>query len=90
MFHSPQYHTACQIQKLILGQMGLEISQANQTPKPMPEGKKPKLTPSELANLAKSWDLIENRKRILRGKGLPKPIEPATKKRPITQETFRE
>ena len=34
---------------------------------------------SALAQLTRSWDTLENRKRILRGRGLPKPVEPANK-----------
>lgn len=75
MFWNPQYHTACQIQKKILAAMGLEMQHANQTPKPMAEEKSPKLKPSELCSLAKAWETIEERKRILRMKPKPKDIE---------------
>ena len=70
---TPQYHTACQIQKLILGKMGLDLLQANQTPK---VGKiKTDLSPSELCSLTKAWSELEDRKRILRNKPLPKAAE---------------
>lgn len=71
---TPQYHTACQIQKKILAMMGLEMQQQNQTPK---ESKiaAPKLKPAELCSLTKAWTELEERKRILRMKGLPKAVE---------------
>lgn len=87
MFWNPQYHTACQIQKKILESMGLEFQRANQTPKPIE--KAPKLKPAELCSLAKAWELIENRKRILRNKGLPKSID-ADKPRKAARPTFTE
>ena len=36
-------------------------------------------TPTQRASLAKAWDTMEDRKRILKGKGEPKPVD-ATKK----------
>lgn len=33
------------------------------------------LRPVEMCSLVKSWSDLEDRKRILRGKGLPKPVE---------------
>lgn len=79
MRHSPQYHTACQIQKLILKKMGLGMQQRNQTPKPMDEAKVDELKSTELCALASAWEKIEDRKRILRMKGLPKPVDSAVK-----------
>lgn len=35
----------------------------------------PALKPAERSTAMKAWDILENRKRILRGKGLPKSIE---------------
>lgn len=87
---APQYHTACQIQRLILDQMGLEMAQKNQTPKPMPKGLKPSLKPGELCALTKAWSELEDRKRILRGKGLPKPIEAKEKPRGPVHQAPRE
>ena len=88
MFHTPQYHTACQMQKRILDAMGLEMNHAGRTPKPMKNC--PKLRPGDIANLVKSWDLLENRKRILRGKGLPKPLEAPQKPKKALPATFTE
>jgi len=34
-----------------------------------------------LSNLIKAWDCAEDRKRILRGRGLPRPSEPTSKGR---------
>lgn len=75
MIYPPQYHTACQIQRKILAAMGLDLLQRNQVPKSTEEGKKVKLKPSELCSLTAAWDKIEERKRILRMKPLPKAIE---------------
>lgn len=35
----------------------------------------PELSPRDRATAARAWDILENRKRILRGKGLPKSID---------------
>lgn len=75
---SPSYHTACQIQKKILSAMGLEFLQSGQTPKPIEKG--PPLTPGELSSLSKAWDTLEDRKRILRFKPLPKAQDVPIKK----------
>lgn len=86
--HVPQYHTACQIQKKILEALGLEMQQANQTPKPAPNA--PKLRPAEICSLAKAWSDIEERKRILRMKGLPKPVEANSGPKKAKPKTFVE
>jgi hypothetical protein len=65
-----QYHVACQIQRKILGKMGLEFQQANRTPKPTDADCD--LSPKDLSLLAASWNTMEERKRILRMKPLPK------------------
>ena len=70
--------------------MGLERQHANQTPKPIKDA--PKLSPKDLCSLTAAWDTLENRKRILRNKPLPKAQEverPKDKRRPV-HETFRE
>lgn len=36
---------------------------------------KESVKPIELAQLARAWDSLENRKRILKMKGLPKPVD---------------
>lgn len=36
--------------------------------------------PIERAQLARAWETLENRKRILRGRGLPKPVDGAKPK----------
>jgi hypothetical protein len=49
------------------------------------EGIKPGVTPVALAQLARAWDTLEERKRILRGRPLPgslKPEKPKPKRRP--------
>lgn len=75
MRYEPQYHTACQIQRMILQKMGLEMQQRNRTPKPVEEAKLPKLRASELCSLANAWEKIEERKRILRMKPKPRDVE---------------
>lgn len=40
-------------------------------------------TPAQRASLAKAWDTIEDRKRILKGKGQPKPVDAEKKPRPM-------
>jgi len=79
MRYEPQYHTACQIQRLILRKMGLDMQQRNRVPKPGDPALSEKLKPSELCSLATAWEKIEDRKRILRMKGLPKPVDPVSK-----------
>ena len=83
------YHTACQIQKKILEAMGLEFQQANRTPKPVAGGG-PKLKPSELKQLADSWSTLEDRKRVLRMRGLPKPVESKEREKKPTRAVFTE
>jgi hypothetical protein len=55
------------------------------------EGIKKGIRPIELAQLARAWDVLEDRKRILRGRPLPgslKPEKPKNKQRryPYTQQ----
>jgi hypothetical protein len=69
--------------------MGLELAQANQTPKPMTDVPPVELKPSDLCQLAKAWEALEDRKRILRMKGLPKPIDAEKKPKPA-RATFTE
>lgn len=68
--------------------MGLEFGQQNQTPKPIKGS--PKLKAGELCSLAKAWSELEDRKRILRNKGLPKAIEPKDEKKRPTRAVFTE
>lgn len=87
---SPQYHTACQIQKQILDMMGLEMQQANRTPKVVPKEGREKLKPAELCSLTKAWSELEDRKRILRNKPLPKAMEVKEKVKVQRRESFQE
>jgi len=58
------------------------------------EGMKSGVTPGALAQLARAWDILEERKRILRGRPLPgslKPEKPKSKQKINLWETsFRE
>ena len=53
-----------------------------------PEGKE--LKPGELAQLAKAWDTLEERKRVLRMKPAPKPVEVSVKPTKPKQVSFTE
>lgn len=61
------------MQDQILAQMGL--SRLGKPTQSDPKSKKDSLKPSELNSLVKAWEGLEDRKRILRGKGLPKPVD---------------
>jgi hypothetical protein len=37
--------------------------------------------PAEIAQLARAWDVLEDRKRILKGRPLPGALKPETKKK---------
>lgn len=50
----------------------------------------PELTPKDLAALTRAWDDLENRKRILRMKPLPKSIDVTPKEKPRAAVTFKE
>lgn len=69
--------------------MGLSFQQANRTAKPIPNGG-PKLKPSELKQLADSWSNLEDRKRVLRMRGLPKPVESQEREKKPLRATFTE
>lgn len=86
---SPAYHTACQIQKKLLEAMGLEFQQANRVPGAI-KGPAPKLTPGQLKQLADSWSNLEERKRILRMKPAPKPMDVTPKPKAQKPQTFQE
>ena len=44
------------------------------------EGIKPGVKPLELAQLARAWDCLEDRKRIIRGRPLPGSLKPEKQK----------
>jgi hypothetical protein len=46
------------------------------------ESNKPGVKPIELAQLARAWDCLEERKRILRNKPLPGSLKPQPPRRP--------
>jgi hypothetical protein len=51
----------------------------------------PKIGPQHLAQLSNAWERLEERKRILRMKPLPKAVDvPATNRKPAHQATFKE
>lgn len=54
--------------------MGLEFQDQTHVPKPIKD-LSDNLTPAELASLVKAYDVMEDRKRVLRMKGLPKAVE---------------
>lgn len=71
---TPNYSVACTIQKRILAMM--------QT--------KEDLTPAELSSLSGAWEKLEERKRILRMKPLPKAQDVSIKQKVARQPTFTE
>lgn len=40
-------------------------------------------TPSQVAALSNAWEKIEDRKRILKGKGQPKPVDETKRAKPM-------
>ena len=57
------------------------------------EGTKPGVEPRDLAQLARAWDCLEDRKRILRNRPLPGSLKPEKVKprmRPFQSESFSE
>jgi hypothetical protein len=50
----------------------------------------PKTTPSARAQVARAWEVLEERKRILRMKPKPKDIDVTPKPKSIPMGTFRE
>lgn len=44
------------------------------------DARNPETTAASRAQVARAWDVLEERKRILRGRGLPKPVEAANTK----------
>lgn len=65
---APSYHKALHIQERLLNAMGLD-KDGKLLPNPPP------IPPNQLASLAAAWDKLEDRKRILRDKPLPKARE---------------
>ena len=81
MRYTPSYHTACQLQDKVLGQIGLiRLSRSDRKKLEKPVGKN--LKPAELSSLVKSWELLEERKRILRMRPLPKAVAVPPTERP--------
>jgi hypothetical protein len=87
--YTPQYHTACQIQRKILRKMGLEFQDANHAPKPA-KSLDDDLSPKDLALLTSSWNTLEERKRILRMKPKPRDVDVAEKKKAKPSASFSE
>jgi len=50
----------------------------------------PETTPSARAQVARAWEVLEERKRILRMKPKPKDIDVTPKPKPVELPTFRE
>jgi hypothetical protein len=86
MRYQPNYYLACRIQDKILNMIGIETQQKKNFD---PKSKKD-LKPGELASLTKAFDLMEDRKRILRNKGLPKPLDSEVKPKGPVHTSFRE
>jgi hypothetical protein len=69
--YQPNYYIACRIQDKILNKIGV-TPQNKSRHEP---SKEEDLSPKDLAVLASSWNTLEERKRILRNKPLPKAAE---------------
>lgn len=86
MRFQPNYYLACRIQDKILNMIGV-IPQAKRNYDPKA---KRNLTPGELSSLTKAFDVMEERKRILRNKPLPKAAEVKEKPGKSSRATFTE
>ena len=86
MRYQPNYYLACRIQDKILNMMGVKPQNKNHHD---PEAQI-KLSAGELASLTKAFDTLEERKRILRMKGLPKAIDADRKEKHPARVTFTE
>jgi hypothetical protein len=74
MRNTPNYHTACKLQDKILDMAGVvRQSRWNKSKIAAPEGID--LNPAQLSALVGAWDRLEERKRILRMKPMPKPVD---------------
>lgn len=86
MRYQPNYYLACRIQDKILNMIGIKPqNKSNHDP-----SAKKDLAPGELASLTKAFDLMEDRKRVLRMRGLPKPVEADRKEKKPARATFTE
>ena len=83
---TPNYYQACRIQDKILNMIGIVPQNKSRHD---PESKK-ELKPAELASLAKAFDIMEERKRILRDKPLVKAVDAPTKSKSHKPMTFSE
>lgn len=86
--YQAQYHVACQIQKKILAKLGLQFQHPNRVPQASDADCD--LSPKDLSSLISSWDRIEERKRILRMKGLPRAVDARPKEKKAAPATFSE
>jgi hypothetical protein len=87
MRYQPNYHIACRIQDRILNAMGVQTQLKHHV---KPELAARDLTPTQLAALASAWDKLEDRKRIIRMKPLPKAQDVTPQKRERKAATFQE
>ena len=85
MRYQPNYYLSCRIQDKILNMIGVKP----QSKKNWEPDAKRDLKPGELATLAKAFDTLEERKRIIRMKGLPKAVDVAPRRKPA-RATFTE
>lgn len=86
MRYAPNYYIACRLQERLLNTIGVDP----QTKKRVDPSLKAELKPGELASLVKSWDLLEDRKRVLRMKPLPKAMDVTPKPKKVALDTFSE
>lgn len=86
MRFQPNYYIACRIQDKILNAIGVDT----QTKRHRRPEEKMNLNAAQLATLAKAWDTLEDRKRILRMKPTPRPIDVTPKEKRRPQAVFKE
>lgn len=70
-----QYHVACKLQDRILEHVGIVRRGKGGRPVVDEPDRNLKVKPMELAALVKAWDVLEDRKRVIRMKPVPRPID---------------
>lgn len=85
--YQPNYHVACRLQDRILNVIGVKPQLASHIDESV---RNKKLNPAQLSSLVNAWDKLEDRKRILRMKPLPKAQDVAPKEKPRPRASFTE
>lgn len=72
---TPNYHVACKLQDKILESIGITRKARGGRPQLLDVDKPMPMKPSDLSSLIKAWDTLEDRKRVLRMKPLPRAVD---------------